>query len=636
MRTRFTGRLDAQTIWACASRFSIGDPRGDMTTINQNKFKPFLSASFLEAQGRGKVDAALVKALLAEVETLISSVATPPSRSSSPVRSVVEVSVVSKQNKLHVATLVYKQKGSPNWLAAGQLEDVTHHLIVIAVLDKLVALIASDAAIRDTLARNLNSATLLSGSRVADAFVGPEAKTLWLSGVHASTSVKVDSKALTGTALENALDPIGDQSYALSAIRSQPSIAGLGSGKLPVVVGAAPSASRIWLGRPSDWSNFLDQMQIVLEHLKKSHTPTTLYGFLSQPVSSLSTVKGAYGIAVLPSAMLVEDAGMSDEDRREASRWVYEATYVVTPLSGADFSVDVSLDSDTVGRIQVTVTMGANGKVSLATKWTTQGSAPDEDRDACRKFLSDPEQLKAYYDSGHAITNSKCYLAGWTDHLLDWDFQDLNGYNLWQEKPAVPKGKQLAEVIDSPVPGGPSSLFTFVQQVLFRTGWLACDDGAMELADFVHLEPSTGRITLIHVKGAGSKKKSFTEVSVSDYEVVVSQGVKNIRFLTPEKLADALEAGSGKNIAKAVWLDQKKQTDRAAMIMAIRALPPSAPRTLLILQPRLKKKEYDHCRGRPASAAARVMRFKQLNALMLAARVAAMGAGAEFRAIAVK
>lgn len=606
-----------------------------MATINQNQFKPFLSAAFLEAPRGGKVGAVLVEALLDEAKKLVLSVATQ-SRPSGQVRSVVDASVVSRQNKLHVATLVYRQKGSPSWLAPGQLEDVAHHLIVIAALDKVVALVASDASLRDALTRSLTSATPLISSRVADAFVGPEAKTLWLSGVHARTSVKADSKALTGTALENALDPIGDQSYALSAIRSQPSIAGLGRGNTPVVVGAAPSASRIWLSRASDWSSFLGQIQIVLEHLKKSHTPTTLYGFLSQPVSSLSSVKGAYGIAVLPSAMLAEDAGVSDEDRLEASRWAYQAAYVVVPAKGADFSVDVSLDADTVGTIQVTVTMSISGKVNFATRWTKQGSASNEDREACRKFLSDPEQLKVYYDSGHAIADSKCYLAGWTDHLLDWDFQDLKGYNLWQEKPLVAKGKQLSDVIEVSVPGVQSSLFTFVQQVLFRTGWLACDDGAMELADFVHLEPSTGRITLIHVKGAGSKKKPFTQVSVSDYEVVVSQGVKNIRHLTPEKLADALEAGTGKKIANAVWLNQKRQTGRAAMIQAIRALPPSAPRTLLILQPRLKKTEYDYCRGKPASTDVRVMRFKQLNALMLAARVAAMAAGAEFRAIAVK
>lgn len=607
-----------------------------MTTFNQNQFKPFLSAAFLEAAKDDKVDTALAEALIDEVKALVSSLATQSSRPGGQVRSLVDVSAVSTQNNLHVATLIYLQKGPPSWVAAGQLEDVSHHLIVIAVLDKVVALIASDSAIRDTIASRLKSATLLGASKVSDAFVGPEAKTLWLSGVHASTSVKADSKALTGTALEKALDPIGDQSYALSAIRSQPSVAGLGNGTRPVVIGAAPSASRIWLGRPSDWSTFLIQVNAVLEHLQKSHTPTTLYGFLSQPVHSLNSVKDAYGIAVLPSAMLAEDVGMSDEDRREASRWAYEATYVVTPTSSADFSVDVSHDGNQVGSIQVSVTMNTSGKVSLATNWTKQGNAPDEDRNACRRFLSDPAQLKVYYDSGHAITDSKCYLAGWTDHLLDWDFQDLKGYNLWQEKPVVPKGEQLADVIDKPVPGGQSSLFTFVQQVLFKTGWLACDDGAMELADFVHLESSTGRITLIHVKGAGSKNNTFTEVSVSDYEVVVSQGVKNIRYLTPEKLADALEAGMSKKIAKAVWLDQKKQTSRARMVTAIRALSPSTPRTLLILQPRLTEKEYDDCRSKPASTDARVMRFKQLNALMLAARVAAMGAGAEFRAIAVK
>jgi hypothetical protein len=171
---------------------------------------------------------------------------------------------------------------------------------------------------------------------------------------------------------------------------------------------------------------------------------------------------------------------------------------------------------------------------------------------------------------------------------------------------------------------------------MFNTGWLACDDGAMELADFVHLDPTAQRITLIHVKGAGSKERAFSQVSVSDCEVVVSQGVKNIRHLIPANLADALKRGANKDIARAVWFNGKRQADRKGMIAAIRKLPRSAQRTLLILQPRLKEAECKFCGDNSASTSTRVMRFKQLNALMLGARVASMGAGAEFRAIGVR
>ena len=65
-----------------------------------------------------------------------------------------------------------------------------------------------------------------------------------------------------------------------------------------------------------------------------------------------------------------------------------------------------------------------------------------------------------------------------------------------------------------------------------QTGWLVCDDGAMESADFIHLDEASEvpELTLIHVKGSGSKVEE-RGISVSDYEVVVGQAVKNLRHL---------------------------------------------------------------------------------------------------------
>ncbi|WP_157084973.1 hypothetical protein [Hydrogenophaga palleronii] len=605
------------------------------STVQQGHLRPYLSAAFLEASPNGKRNASLADALLKEAEALIPTTSVAGATVGSPLRAIVSTEPSSLQEQVHVATLIYSQSSVPSWLVASSLVDQVNHLVVVAVLGNTAALICSDPSMRDVLAKGMKAAQPLSVSAVSDAFIGAEAKTLWLSGVHASTAVKADSKTLNGSALENALDPIGDQSYALSAIRSQPRVQGLGATTQPVIIGAAPSASRIWLGRPANWSSFLSQTHSLLKHLKQKNKPTELYHFLSKPVISVTDVAKAHSLAVLPAAMLADEVGVSAEELREAGRWAYDASYTLKARTGANFSVEVSCGGVDVGTALIEVSANANGRIRLSAKWTKSGSASDEDRKACAKFLTDPEQVKIYYNSGHAITDGNCYLAGWTDHVLSWEFEDLSNFNLWQEKPALTGNTKLPDAIDVPVAGEKSSLFTYVQQVLFKTGWLACDDGAMELADFVHLHPATGRITLIHVKGAGTKK-GFTELSVSDYEVVVSQGVKNIRHLSPQKLAEALEDGAGKQIARAIWLNGTKQTDRSAMIAAIRALPASAPRTLLILQPRLTEKEHDHCVANASSSTARVKRFKQLNALMLGARVAAMGAGAEFRAIAVK
>src|SRR5262249_48177115 len=89
--------------------------------------------------------------------------------------------------------------------------------------------------------------------------------------------------------------------------------------------------------------------------------------------------------------------------------------------------------------------------------------------------------------------------------------------------------------------------------------WLGCDDGAHEKADFVCLEVVDGvpRLTLIHVKGVHTRNKTGAvspqrAISVADYEVVVGQAVKNIRWL------DRL-AGQGPSDPKLKNLDEKSR-----------------------------------------------------------------------------
>lgn len=587
--------------------------------------KPYLAAVLLAARPGGLADAALASVLLKEIAAAV--VDSPTAK-----RSTASVSAVAAHGGLHVGSLVYSEARPPAWLApsaSGKLEDVAHHLAVVAVSGGKAALVVSDGTMRDQMLALITEATVLDRSTVAGAFVGPDAKTIWLNGVHARTHVKADSKTLTGSALEYALDPLGDQTYSLSAIRSQPAVTGLLKGARQAVVGVAPSASRVWLGRPGDWSGFVAQTEALLTHLAAPPATSSLYRFLSQAVTSGVGVKDAYAVAVLPSVLLAVDAATSPEQSGEAYRWSYEAVYTVTGSAGLDLDVRVEAGGADLGDVHLAVVIDATGRVAVTPTWTSPAPALDADRSACSAFLGDPAQLKIYYDSGHAIADGQCFQVGWTDQLFDWEFRDLNGYDVDTEKPVVNKGEKLADKIGS---AGDTSLFGFVQRNLFNKGWLACDDGSMELADFVHVDLVNSRITLIHVKGSGSKKDN-RQVSVAYYEIVVSQGVKNIRHLDRDRLVAALERGKDKDIARAVWKDGVRQKSRKGMIAAIKALPRSATRQLLILQPRLTERERNYCEPKDESNA-RALRFKQLNALMLAARISAVGAGAEFRAIA--
>lgn len=588
--------------------------------------KPYLAAVLLVARAGGLAGPALAKALLKEIEGAVVDAPTVK-------RSMASVTAVAAYGGLHVGSLVYSEARAPAWLALGTspgLEDVSHHLAVVAVSGGKAALVVSESAMRDQMLTFVKKAAVLDRATIAGAFVGSDAKTIWLNGLHARTQVKADSKTLTGLALENALDPLGDQTYSLSAIRSQPAVAGLVKKARQAVVGVSPGSGRVWLGRPGDWTGFVVQTEALLKHLNAPPAASSLYQFLSQPVTSGSGVENAYAVAVLPTALLADDAAVSPQQRDAAHRWSLEAVYSVTSSAGPDLDVQVELHGVDLGTAHLTVDVDAKGKVGIKSKWTTAEPAAElkADRADCLAFLSDPKQLKVYYDSGHAIADGQCFAVGWTDHVLDWEFEDFKGYEVKNEKPPLKKGEKLADKIGV---AGDTSLFGFVQQRLFTTGWLACDDGAMELADFVHVDPVKHRITLVHVKGSGSSEDK-RQVSVADYEVVVAQGLKNIRHLDRDRLVERLENGKKKDIARAVWKDGAPQKNRTGLIAAIKALPAQAPRQLLILQPRLTETEHKYCQSKPKSDA-RALRFKQLNALMLAARISAMGTGAEFRAV---
>src|SRR3546814_10611923 len=94
---------------------------------------------------------------------------------------------------------------------------------------------------RDKIAKNSPSIRRVSRSIITK-FIGPEARSLWLNGVHTPTAAKPDTKAMTGVSLEHAIDPIGDQSYYFSAVRSTPDVKGLKNDDAKSIpVGAAPA-----------------------------------------------------------------------------------------------------------------------------------------------------------------------------------------------------------------------------------------------------------------------------------------------------------------------------------------------------------------------------------------------------------
>ena len=169
-------------------------------------------------------------------------------------------------------------------------------------------------------------------------------------------------------------------------------------------------------------------------------------------------------------------------------------------------------------------------------------------------------------------------------------------------------------------------------------GWLVCDDGAMESADFIHLDDARNppELTLIHVKGSGSADAG-RNLSVSDYEVVIGQAVKNLRHIDRGLLGDKLAANATGVLKDAVWHNGERQKDRKALLQVLMGLGSNLKTKVVVFQPRVRRSVFNAIRkkmddGKPTDAAVR--RMQQLDALLLGARADCFSLGASFAVVA--
>ncbi|KPF82326.1 hypothetical protein IP70_21755 [alpha proteobacterium AAP38] len=475
------------------------------------------------------------------------------------------------------------------------------------------------------------------------AFVGNQAKAIWMNGVHAPTAVKPSAKTLMGSALEYAIDPLGDQSFYYSAMRSTVTI-DQGGQRTARIVGVSPANARIWIGRPKDWTAFVDELEALIDHAAGAHAGTNLFNALAQRVTDFATVGMPYSVVVLPPELLSEN-DVSAAQREMAVAWAYDAKLVINRVSAAtNMVLAVSLQGLMLGELSITITPQADRHL-VEGKWTRRVVDPNPEiaakqndaRETGLEYLIELGWISIYYDSGHTLTQCQLFRPRFRDAPFDWGVSlDFTGYDVDVEKPEHDKAHPLIRCIAALDKNGKqdTSLFAYVVEQMFkdakgnRYGWLASDDGSMEFADFVHIDPAAQVVTLVHVKAANSNVAT-REVSVSAYEIVVAQAIKNLRHLDHRHLADALHKGKHKKIARAVWHNGIRQTNRKGIISAARALRPDYKRRLIVLQPQLTDNEHMACLNGTATAG-RIERLKLLSTLLNGARANANNVGAGF------
>jgi hypothetical protein len=553
-----------------------------------------------------------------------------------------------------IALAHYVEKRVPSWFVGEGITDTLNQLIIVARRGSLYALLFSDNGLRSTVSKKVLRAAegpfariaRLSSSQISKAFVESEVRTLWLTGTHRRTTIKPDSKILSGLELETSLDPLGDQSYYFSSVRSTMS---LSDQLTSAVVGASPSGSRIWIGPTRSWDEFVRSIGIILERaatcMNDPERPDKPLPILASSISTLDGIEQPYDLAFIVPERVHDGDGEADEGEL---RWLQQfgdsARFEVMANAGsANFRADVFWADERLG--QLTYDFEQTPTADIRLKIRTVNGFDEDDRQAdILRICRQPENLTIYFDTGHTFSRGHFYETRFRDaRFSDWSWVSMarDDTAFWQEKPL--DGKRFA--VENIGNAEDRSLFGIVarhwpnlEERGPQTGWLVCDDGAMESADFIHINDVSDppELTLIHVKGSGSNNMD-RGLSVSDYEVVVGQAVKNLRHIDRGLLREKLAANANGVLQNAVWHNGQRQENRDAFLAMFDELGSNMKTTVVVLQPRARRSVFSNIRARMDADdldRSDVRRMQQLDALLLGARSDCFSLGAEFRVIA--
>lgn len=544
----------------------------------------------------------------------------------------------------------YAIKRPPGWLDGAGLTDVHNHIVVVAERSGVYALLFSDVGLRNIVARKVATATngqlalikRFTPAEINKAFVESQVRTLWLNGTHTRSTTKPDSKVLSGIELETALDPLGDQSYYFSSVRSTLSLSDQITDK---VVGASPSGGRIWLGPTRSWDEFTNTLTLMLDRASnlmidanQSDKPLPI---LASSINSLAGIEQPYDVAlILPEQVNTGAAVYANDDLRWLEQFGDAARFEITPSDGLpNFEADVFWAETKLGRLAFEFEQTSSSEIRLKVRKVNGFDGDDLDEEVLR-ICRDQGNLTIFFDTGHTFSRGRFYETRFRDARFedcDWVRMDRDQTVFKQEKPL--DGKRFA--VENTGNDDDWSLFGSVvrhwpnlDQRGAQTGWLVCDDGAMESAGFIHVDDTAvpPKLTLIHVKGSGSESLN-RGISVSDYEVVVGQAIKNIRHIDRDQLRNKLAANADGVLEDAVWHNGTRQQNRNGFLAMLGGLGSNLEKTVVVFQPRVRKSVYYQIRGRMDAGdmqRADVRRLQQLDALLLGARADCFSLGANF------
>jgi len=529
----------------------------------------------------------------------------------------------------------YNEEKKVSWLSSDSnttLANKFHHILIVYKYNNYLAIYHSDTSIKNKLFRFMFRSRRPHEFRKLE-FIRKEVlnttflnnikiKNLWLSNIHKSSESKADSKVLSGQNLESALDPIGDQYYGYSAIKAN-------STMLNGDIGINVSESKIWMKKFVDSSEYFDMLHFILEEIERIETTVTDLNYNPVPVLANSITNNS-----LLSNMIdvqLESIELFDihSDEYEIinqleSEWdTLTFTYtlqnnvyvlsVVNNITNTDLGSFGIIFSDNESYVNFFVLSSSNSQESQN----------------IQRALENKYVIKYWFLNQYMISNGLIYQQSFSNVVFkEFIWSDFTGYEVTKEKP---NANDLTQI------GQEDSLFSWIKNTwtglspnlsdinqTIIDGWLVCDDGANEKADFIHISnEDIPTISLIHAKGANTNG-SNRRIATTAYEVVVSQAIKNLMYIDKNSLAETIDIAPNLHVENLVW--ENGQTSNRQAFKDFLTTIQEYKKRVVILQPHVTKTKFT---GTLSTDEAK-HRHNQLSALLLSAQNTIQSLGAEF------
>ncbi|QUQ63425.1 hypothetical protein [Kutzneria sp. CA-103260] len=513
--------------------------------------------------------------------------------------------VVARHEAEDLVAFVRRREDPPTWAGpeAGFV-DVTHQLTIVVRRGGFVV-VCTDKPSQERLQTWLDRQSSLRrypSEVLESALIRGEVKNLWLRGIHRRTSVKADGKVLSGSSVEQTLSPHEDGSYvagsARAALPSRPDLLLLKGN-----AGTTPRNALVWLSQRADFQTFTAMAAELLDLLEEARAQGAerpdFLTMLASP-ADIDEVRDAFEVIVEDPDTL--PPGSLSDELRELALSVRDSPPAVT---GFPDSAAFTLDGAEV------VPEAVGDKIRL------DGESP----------ILDTDLLTVYYQSGHSYSRGRFWQARAPEYpFRNWRFEDFQGWDIRREKPRADSPQRIHDRI-----GSDTSLFDWVARA-YDHGWLICDDGPGEVADFLHISAAR-TLSLIHVKSAKSHSP-VRDVSAAAYEVVVSQAVKNLIYVSRGHLRQQLTRPPVRSPAS--WIDGRRVRGRRDFLRQLDARVATDETRVVILQPHVSQRVYDQLRGPAGHGSPELMRLHLLESMLNSARQSATGLNADLEVIASK